>query len=141
MSTVTHLEIGVDNSQNFLRAWLAWRADPGRPQMLHFVSVCGDSYQNTDASEELKLLAEQLDTQLWGLLPGFHRLVFEGGQVLLTLCLGHMQTQLKQHCFQADSVFIDNAANPWVDSLYTIKAIAKLCKRGTTFAAACSPAA
>ena len=79
--------------------------------MLHFVSVCGDSYQNTDASEELKALAEQLDAQLWGLLPGFHRLVFEGGQVLLTLCLGNIQTQLKQHSFQADSVFIDNVAS------------------------------
>ena len=138
MSTVTHLEVGVDNSQNFLRAWLAWRADLGHPQILHFVAVCGDGFKNTAKSTALKPLAQQLDAQLWGLLPGFHRLVFEDGQVLLTLCLGNVQTLLKQHNFQADTVFIDNLASPWVDSLYTIKAIAKLCRRGTTFAAACS---
>ena len=104
--------------------------------MLHFVAVCGDSYKNTATGAALKPLAEQLDAQLWGLLPGFHRLVFEGGQVLLTLCLGHVQTLLKQLSFQADSVFMDNVASPWIDSLYTIKAIARLCRRGTTFAAA-----
>ena len=109
--------------------------------MLHYVAICGDSYQNTATGAALKPLAEQLDAQLWGLLPGFHRLVFEGGQVLLTLCLGHVQTLLKQHSFQADSVFMDNVASPWIDSLYTIKAIARLCRRGTTFAAACSNSA
>ena len=143
MSAVTHLEIGVDNSENFLRSWLAWRVDAGhfglsgRPRTLHFVAVCSDGFKNTETGAGLKPLAEQLDAQLWGLLPGFHRLVFEGGRVLLTLCLGHVNNLLKQHSFRADTVFMDNLASPWVDSLYTVKAIARLCRRGTTFAAAC----
>ena len=105
--------------------------------MLHFVALC-DSYQNTVADAALKPLAGQLDAQVWGLLPGFHRLVFEGGQVLLTLCVGNIQTLLKQHRFEADWVFLDNLASPWLDSLYTIKAIARLCKRSTIFKSACS---
>ena len=136
-----HLDIGSGTSQNFLRAWQAWRANPQRPRLLHFVVVCGDSYQNTAVDGSVKPLADELDAQLWGLLPGFHRLVFDGGQVLLTLCLGNVQHQLKQHRFEADSVFLDNHASPWVDLLDTIKAIARLCKRGSVFKSACSDSA
>jgi tRNA 5-methylaminomethyl-2-thiouridine biosynthesis bifunctional protein len=141
LNSSVHLDVGSGTSQNFLHAWQAWRANPQRPRLLHFVAVCGDAYQNTAIDDNLKPLADELDAQLWGLLPGFHRLVFEGGQVLLTLCIGNVQTALKQHRFEADSVFLDNLASPWIDSLYTIKAIAKLCKRCTVFKSACSDAA
>ncbi|MGB4116764.1 MAG: MnmC family methyltransferase, partial [Polaromonas sp.] len=137
MTSSTHLDIGANSSQNFLRAWQAWRANPQRPRLLHFVAVCPDSYQNTTFDDSLKPLAEALDAQLWGLLPGFHRLTFEDGQVLLTLCIGNLQNLLKQHRFEADSVFLDNLASRWIDSLHTIKAIARLCKRGTVFNSAC----
>src|SRR6218665_816405 len=33
-------------------------------------------------------LAQELSRQWWGLLPGLHRLRFDDGHVLLTLCLG-----------------------------------------------------
>ena len=141
MTAWTHLDVGSSNGQNFLRAWQAWQTNPQRPRMLHFVAVCDDAYQNTGADAGVKPLAEQLDAQLWGLLPGFHRLVFDGGQVLLTLCVGNIQSLLKQHRFEADSVFLDNLASPCIDSLYTIKAIARLCKRGTVFKSACSDSA
>ena len=131
MSAATHLEVGVDNSQNFLRAWLAWRADPGHPHMLHFVAVCGDSYQNTGADAALKPLAEQLDAQLWGLLPGFHRLVFEGGHVLFTLCIGDIAKVLRQQQFEADSIYLNHADLTGADPLYIAKAIARLCRPGT----------
>ena len=102
--------------------------------MLHYVAVSGKGFQNTYNDAELKPLAEQLDAQLWGLLPGFHRLVFEGGQVLLTVCVGDLQKLLRQQQFEADSVFLNTAALANLDTLYTVKAIARLCRRGTIFA-------
>lgn len=103
--------------------------------MLHFVAICGDQFQNTRFDADLTPLAEQLDSQLWGLLPGFHRLVFEGGQVLLTLCVGDVQALLKQQQFGADSVFLNTPALAGMDTHYTAKAITRLCRRGTTLTA------
>ncbi len=133
MSATTHLEIGAGDSETFLRAWQTWRANPQRPRMLHYVALCSDSYRHTPADTDLKPLAKQLDAQLWGLLPGFHRLVFEGGQVLLTVCIGDLQTLLKQQQFEADFVLLNTAAMAGLDTLYTVKAIARLCRRGTVF--------
>ena len=109
--------------------------------MLHCVAICGDGFQNAASDADLKPLAEQLDVQLWGLLPGFHRLTFEGGQVLLTICIGELQTLLKQQQFDADSVFLNHQAYPAADTLYTVKAISRLCRRGTVFTASNSDAA
>ena len=129
--TTAHLEIDAGDSQNFLRAWQTWRANPQHPRLLHYVVICGDEFQNAGFDAELKPLAVQLDAQLWGLLPGFHRLVFEDGQVLLTVCVGELPTLLKQQQFEADSVFLNTPALASLDTLYTVKAIARLCKRGT----------
>ena len=134
MNVSIQLEIGAGNSQNFLRAWHDWRANPQRPRMLHHVVICGHGFQNACNDADLKPLAEQLDAQLWGLLPGFHRLVFEGGQVLLTVCIGDLQTLLKQQQFAADSVLLNTAVIAGLDTLYTVKAIARLCRRGAVFA-------
>ena len=103
--------------------------------MLHHVALCSDSYQNSATHANLTPLAEQLDAQLWGLLPGFHRLVFERGQVLLTVCIGDLQTLLKQQQFEADSVFLNTAALARLDTLYTVKAVARLCRRGSVLTA------
>ncbi len=135
MQATTHLEIGASDSQHFLCAWQAWRANPQRLRMLHYVALCSDGYQSSPSDADLKPLTEQLDAQLWGLLPGFHRLVFEDGQVLLTLCVGEFQTLLKQQQFEADSVFLHTAALAGLDTLYTVKAIARRCQRGTVLTA------
>ena len=106
--------------------------------MLHVVCLCEDKFDNDAIQTDLKPLAEQLDPQLWGLLPGFHRLVFESGQVLLTLCIGDLQALLKQQQFEADAVFLHTtaAARPSAaDTLHIVKGIARLCRRGTTFTA------
>ena len=129
------LDVGVDRSMHFLRCWQAWRADPQRPHMLHYVAICSESFQNTDVETDVKPLAEALDAQLWGLLPGFHRLVFEHGQVLLTVCIGDVQALLKQQWFEADSVFLNDHADAPADALYTVKAVARLCRPGTVFSA------
>jgi len=131
----THLEIGAGNSQRFLRLWLAWRADPQRPRLLHVVAIGPAAYSNPlpggANSAELKPLAELLDAQLWGLLPGFHRLVFEGGHVLLTLCIGDVTRLLRQQQFEADSIHLNIAALAGTELLFVAKAIARLCKPAT----------
>ncbi len=103
--------------------------------MLHVVVICADKYSNQPDNAALKPLAAQLDAQLWGLLPGFHRLVFEGGQVLLTLCIGDVVKVLRQQQFNADSIDLVCTALAREDVLYAAKAIARLCKPGTELSA------
>ena len=60
--------------------------------------------------------------------PGFHRLSFEGGQLLLTLCIGELSKLLRQQRFQADTLLLDPA--PSLDAsdarwdLWRVKALA-----------------
>ncbi len=131
MTSSVYLDIGATSSQDFLRAWQAWRADPLRPRTLRAVAICAASYTNQPDDAALKPLAEQLEEQLWGLLPGFHRLVFEGGQVLLTLCIGDVAKLLRQQQFEADVIHLNSSQTADADLLYLAKAIARMCKPGT----------
>ncbi len=137
------LETGFGLGLNFLLAWQAWKADPLRPRMLHFVSLEAfpasrdDVLRAASAHPELASQAAELHHQLWGLLPGLHRLVFEGGHVLLTLCIGDAKAMLCQQSFEADSVYLDGFSpecNPDLWDLHTFKAIARCCRRGTRIA-------
>ena len=137
------LETGFGLGLNFLVTWAAWKVDPMRPKLLHFVSTeaypasAEDVLRSAANHSGLQPLALQLQAQLWGLLPGFHRLVFEGGQVLLTLCIGDAKAMLRQQQFEADSVYLDGfspSKNPDIWDVHTFKAVARCCKRGTRIA-------
>ena len=137
------LETGFGLGLNFLVTWAAWKADPNRPRLLHFVSVeafpasAEDLLQAAQAHPELLPLAEQLKAQFHGLTPGFHRLVFEGGQLLLTLCVGDAKAMLREQFFAADSVYLDGFSpqrNPDIWDEHTLKAVARCCSRGTRVA-------
>lgn len=137
------LETGFGLGLNFLVTWAAWKADPLRPKLLHFVSTeaypasADDVLRSAADHADLHPLAMQLRAQLWGLLPGFHRLVFEGGHVLLTLCIGDAKAMLRQQHFEADSVYLDGfspSKNPDIWDIYTLKAVARCCRRGTRMA-------
>lgn len=139
----TVLETGFGLGLNFLVTWAAWKADPKRPGLLHFVSTeafpasAEDVLRSARTHPELLPFAEQLQRQLWGLLPGFHRLVFEGGQVLLTLCIGDAKAMLREQLFEADSVYLDGFSpqrNPDIWDIHTFKAVARCCRRGTRVA-------
>ena len=139
----TVLETGFGLGLNFLVTWQAWKVDPLRPRMLHFVSTeaypasADDVLRAATTHPELLPFATELHAQLWGLLPGFHRLVFEGGQVLLTLCIGDAKAMLKQQQFEADSVYLDGFSpqkNPDIWDINTFKAVARCCRRGTRIA-------
>jgi len=137
------LETGFGLGLNFLVTWAAWKADPLRPGLLHFVSTeafpasADDVLRSAQSQPELLALAQALRRQLWGLLPGVHRLAFEGGQVLLTLCVGDAKAMLREQVFEADSVYLDGFSpqrNPDIWDLHTFKAVARCCRRGTRVA-------
>ena len=137
------LETGLGFGLNFLTVWRAWREDPQRPRLLHFVSIEAfpvsrdDLLRAATAYPELLPLAEALAAQWHGLLPGFHRLSFDEGQVLLTLCIGDVQPMLRAQRFEADSIFLDGFSpqrNPAMWSADTLKAVSRFARRGTRLA-------
>src|SRR5574337_752203 len=105
------LETAFGFRLHFLATWAAWRADPQRPRLLHFVSLeawpvsADDLLRAAERYPELLPLARQLHAQYWGLLPGVHRLWFEDGRVLLTLCVGDAQALLRQQLWEVDAVY------------------------------------
>ncbi|MGB7421708.1 MAG: FAD-dependent 5-carboxymethylaminomethyl-2-thiouridine(34) oxidoreductase MnmC [Comamonas sp.] len=137
------LETGFGLGLNFLVTWAAWRADPARPRLLHFVSceawpVSGEDLPRAAPPDpEIQALAAELAAQFQGLVPGVHRLSFDGGQVLLTLLIGDAQAMLRVQRPLADSVYLDGFAprlNPQMWSEHTLRAVARCCHRGTRLA-------
>ncbi|MBY0453716.1 MAG: FAD-dependent 5-carboxymethylaminomethyl-2-thiouridine(34) oxidoreductase MnmC [Burkholderiaceae bacterium] len=137
------LETGFGFGLNFLVTWAAWRADPQRPTLLHFVSLeawpvaAADLLRVASTHPELAALAQELHDQYWGLLPGVHRLALDGGRVLLTLCIGDAQALMRSQDWTVDSVYLDGFSpqrNPDIWSLHTLKAVARCCRRGTQLA-------
>ena len=145
----TLLDAGHRDWLNFLTLWQAWRADPQRPRLLHHVALTALTAQPMPVAllptpdPEFQVLAEQLQAALWGLLPGFHRLTFDKGCVLLTVCVGlnagDVQTQLRQHTAVADAVWLDLQVHGAQASVYAFKALATCCQRGTQVAARTLP--
>ena len=137
------LETGFGFGLNFLGCWKAWRDDPRRPAMLHFVSIEAypvgrdDLLRAAAAYPEWMPLAEALAAQWHGLLPGFHRLWLDEGRVLLTLCIGDVQPMLRAQRFEADSIFLDGFSpqrNPAMWSAETLSAVSRFARRGTRIA-------
>lgn len=137
------LETGFGLGLNFLVTWQAWKADPQRPRLLHFVATeahpasAADVWRSLAAHPQLQPLAEQLQARWWGLLPGVHRLVFEEGRVLLSLCIGDTKAVLREQLFEADTVYLDGfspSKNPGIWDIHTLKAVARCCRRGTRIA-------
>lgn len=131
------LHTAFDQGAHFLHTWAAWRADPRRPQRLHYVAVASVPPVLAGVAHPAHACVpdecvQALLAQCWGLLPGQHRLVFENGQVLLSLCIGPMQAVLREQQFEADAVVLAPSAaepGPWDD--WTVKALVRCCRRGT----------
>ena len=140
------LETGFGLGLGFLSTWHAWQQDPQRPERLFFTSIeawpvaAQDIERSVAAWPELQPLADTLARAWRGLMPGVHRLVFEGGRVQLTLCVGPVDKMLRDIDVAADSVFLDGFSpevNPEMWSLHTLKAVARLCRSGTRVASWC----
>ncbi|MDD2712734.1 MAG: FAD-dependent 5-carboxymethylaminomethyl-2-thiouridine(34) oxidoreductase MnmC [Simplicispira sp.] len=137
------LATGFGRGLNFLLTWAAWRADPARCRLLHFVALealpvaPADLLRAAEPYPELLPLAHELHAHYWGLLPGLHRLRFDDGRVLLTLCIGDTPTLLRQQEWTVDSIYLDGFGpdrHPDLWNLHTLKALARSCRRGTRLA-------
>ncbi|MEH3085999.1 MAG: FAD-dependent 5-carboxymethylaminomethyl-2-thiouridine(34) oxidoreductase MnmC [Xylophilus ampelinus] len=137
------LETGFGPGLNFLVTRQAWRDDPRRPRLLHYVAteafpVGAEALLRAAAAHpDLQAEARELHARWWGLEPGVHRLAFDGGRVLLTLCIGDTRAALRQFPCAADAVYLDGfgpAANPDMWSIDAFKAVARCCRPGTRIA-------
>ncbi|RZM02213.1 MAG: FAD-dependent oxidoreductase [Variovorax sp.] len=105
------LDTGFGTGARFLAAWQAWRADPGRPRLLHYVALLSHpppaALLDTTGDSIPPALRAALVDQWHGLLPGFHRLSFDDAHVLLTLCIGAVRPMLRAQHFEADEIVVD----------------------------------
>jgi tRNA 5-methylaminomethyl-2-thiouridine biosynthesis bifunctional protein len=132
------LETGFGLGLNFLCTWAAWRNDPQRPALLHYVATeafpasAADVRRNAASHADLMPLGEELGDAWWGLEPGTHRLALDGGRVLLTLLIGDSTASLRGLGRFADSVFLDGFSpdrNPDMWSGDALRAVARCCRR------------
>ena len=118
-----------------LTLWLAWRETAARPRVLHLVAFTDTpptaGQLRAAATPAQAVLAEELAQAWQGLLPGMHRLLLDGGQFQLTLCIGELQSLLREQRFEADVTWLDPAL-PW--ERHSLKALARCCRRGSLLA-------
>jgi tRNA 5-methylaminomethyl-2-thiouridine biosynthesis bifunctional protein len=117
------LATALGTGSDFLSTWQAWRADPKRPRLLHYVALA--------ASGEPVPGIPELASRWRGMTPGLHRFSFEEGRVILTVGIGDRAALLRELDFTADAIHLDDAAF----ELGTLKAIARLCREGTALVA------
>ncbi len=144
----TVCETGFGLGQNFLALWQAWRSDPQRPARLHMVSFEAHPFTQDDLRHYLlcgltgphALMANELVDAWPPLLPGVHRLEFDGGRVTLTLAFGAIKRLARQVTASVDAYFLDGFAprvNPemWTPSLFG--QMARMANAGATLATWC----
>ena len=137
------LETGFGLGLNFLATWQAWRADPARPERLHFVSIEKHPFAREGLATlharypEFTSLGAELQAA-WPLpLPGLHRLHFEDGHVTLTLAFADVADVLPKLRLAADAIYLDGFApdrNPDMWTPAVMKALARLARSGATAA-------
>ena len=129
-SSWTVLDTCFGHGHTFAAIRQCWRDAPTRPAMLHYVDVLP-----LEQAAALQALAQSGDEHTadlvplcWGMGPGFHRLLLDGGALSITLCVGELPDVLAQQAMQADVVVAQDLvySNQWA-----IKALARHCKRGT----------
>ena len=140
------LETGFGLGLNFLATWQAWRQDAQRPSRLFYSAVeafppePADLIRSAAPFSELAPLAEELAAQWHGLLPGVHRLRLDGDRVQLTLSISEVQPALAELSGAHDAIYLDGfdpARNPDMWQLPTLKAVARLARRGARAATWC----
>src|SRR6476619_4346196 len=137
------LETGFGLGLNFLAAWDAWRADASRPSRLHFISVESRPLDAKDLESALSPFASlaPLSRALRAAWPpplaGFHRIHFDGGNVILTLLFGDAASVLPQLVASVDAFFLDGfspAKNPGIWSPEVVCELARVAAPGATLA-------
>lgn len=118
--------------QHLAAAYTAWVGDPQRPTVLHYVALCECTPPAVDWLELDRHLPQADRRVLFAcrtdLIPGFYRYTLAQGQFQLTLCVGELQTLLREQRFEADTVWV-RAPGLW--DRWQLKALAGCCRRGT----------
>lgn len=149
VSSFTVAETGFGLGQNFLALWLAWRTDPQRCARLHVLSFEAHPFTRNDLEQalgrpmpdEARTLARQLVDAWPPLLPGMHRLEFEGGAVTLTLAFGDIGRMARQALARVDAFFLDGFSprkNPEMWSRSLFGQLVRLSAPGATAATWCT---
>ena len=137
------VETGFGAGLNFLATWRLWKQAAPANAQLHFLSAEKHPFSRTDLHRihadfpEIAPLARELHDKWPALLPGFHRLHFEGGRLCLTLLLGDASGMLAQLDAAADAFMLDGFApsrNPRMWDAGVFEQIARLAKPGATCA-------
>jgi tRNA 5-methylaminomethyl-2-thiouridine biosynthesis bifunctional protein len=137
------LETGFGLGLNFLATWLVWRRDPQRCQTLHFVSLEKHPFHDADlalaqaAWPEFDALAGELRRHWPALEAGAHRLLLDGGRVVLTLHFGDAVKTLPRLDTEVDAFYLDGfspARNPELWSPALCQSLASLAVSGATLA-------
>lgn len=144
----TVCETGFGRGNNFLALWQAWRDSPERPRQLHVVAFEAHPLSREDLATALAghegVLREQAAALLraWPpLLPGLHRLEFEGGRLTLTLAFGRVEYLARQVEARVDAFFLDGLAparNPAMGSRELFGQLVRIANQGATLATWCS---
>ena len=143
------LNTSLHDGELFFAHWAAWQTDARRPRLLHYVAIApaapapASLLRALSTFPSLNAHAADFERQCFGLLPGFHRIFLQRGQVLLTLCIGALQPMLREQQFVADAVYLP-ATHPQPRSQtwdrWSIKALTRLCRPGTAIQIATPPA-
>lgn len=142
----TILENGFGTGLNFLATWAAWRADPDRPGRLHFLAVEKHPFAVADLARahapwiEHHFIADALRHAWPVATPGFQRLEFAGGRVVLTLMLGDAGHVLRRLRARVDAFYLDGfdpRKNPDMWSVELFRRCARLAAPDATLATWC----
>jgi len=131
-SRFTIVETGFGLGLNFLATWRAWRADPARSQRLHYVAIEKHPFHADDLATLHALWPELAELsallrQAWpSLVPGFHRLLLDGGNVVLTLIFGDIADCLPQIDVAADAFYLDGFAPSKNPDMWSPEILARL---------------
>lgn len=140
------LETGFGSGLNFLATWATWRDDPRRCGRLHYLAVEKHPFAVNDLAlmharwPEFNTLSQSLSA-IWPVLtPGFHRLEFAGGRIVLTLLLGEAETVLRRCEARVDAFYLDGfdpKKNPAMWSPELCRRLARLAAPSATLATWC----
>ncbi len=136
-------ETGFGTGLNFLCAWQLWHKTAPATARLHFVStelhpIAPEELRRAlDLWPELAEFTTQLLAQYGAMAPGWQRMTFADGRVVLTLLVGDARATLPRLDARVDAWFLDGfspAKNPemWNDELF--QAVAACSALQATFA-------
>ena len=132
------LETGFGLGSNFLATWQAWRDDPRRPEVLHYVALelhplpAGELLRECADARWLEL-ARELAAHWPPAVQGLHPVLLDGGRVRLLLAFGDAPSMLARLELGADAVYLDGFApsrNPRMWSPELLARVAARCRPG-----------